>query len=236
MFAKGLNRISRYFQCRPPRRHRSDSDWTSMYNMPEPAFPGQKIGRLCDWVFGKADRLFRGSQRCFWADERGLTTCGSLEEPANMMEWDLHQQVSDIAWTDVQAVLRLIVPGFARRYAWKLYNKLTLYFIADATCDDEMERMHRIIAFPGYREKILSIAAEARFRIPVKCVSFKSWWIRFIHRLSALLKARPIEKTYYLLGDFAPGNPSPFNDSHSGTTWGPAPSNLKSTVAFHKRI
>jgi hypothetical protein len=218
---------------------RTGSYMKDTYPSPAPSFVKRIVRKTSDWVFYKIDSFFQGSlqneKNCY----AGLAESAVVDSGYSQV-WELNQDLADIAINDMNHSLNWLIPGFVKHYASRLKHELLLYFYMDAIIEDEslnlnfQNSLHIDEATPG-KSKIIVIMTELQTRISCKLVSINDWWIRMINKLSLFLKIDDQDKTYYLLGSFAPQGFDNQLDNSIYMTSGPDKFKFNATFSFHKR-
>jgi len=167
-----------------------------------------KLDKAEDWLFINIDKFFRGP---------GINSSTESDDNShysnplntNYMEWELNQDILDIALCDFVHSFRLFVPCFIRKFAYRFQQLALLYLYTDQVENEISSKWHDI----GWT----GVINEDPFKINVitghkvnkdltcsKCL-FISEWLKNIYKMSWLYRCLGCRKaTYHLTGYFSP--------------------------------
>jgi hypothetical protein len=237
---KSVRNIIRHpFNRKQRYKFRRGTYWTDLYRSPEPSFLKRNATKTCDWVFFKIDGYFRGypkQEKTFYSGSPDSKETYS----AYIQEWELNQDVADIALKDLNYSLNWLIPDIIKHFANRLHQELLLYFYTDTILEDGSLNVHdmnnlSIQEASSDKSKIISMITELQAGISSKLLSISDWWLKMIHKLSQFLKMDHKEKTYYLLGTFASQGYDNHADNSIYMIRGPDKLKINPTFSFHKR-
>jgi len=240
MLKSGSNHIRKLFHGRSRRKIRTDSYWTDIYPSPEHSWLRKTANTTGDWIYNNIDNFFQGPANKYKADFNG-----DLSNPTilrtSYKEWELNQGIADIAFKDIKSSLSWILPGFVRKFAFRLQQLSLLYLFTDVVNEEESSERAGLRDYHNDHSildkgKILYTLQGFTDRIDSNCLSINNWWKQFISRLRVFLRLEQDKKTYYLLGYFAPLGLDYSIDNQNYMIRGPDQSKLNPAFSFHKRI
>jgi len=220
--------------------HRKESDsGYSTSGLLHASYLERTIKKASDWVFFKIDGFFQGPQY----EESPIYTGFPGRNEAGQVysrEWDLNQDVADIALKDINKSLGWLIPSFIKHFTIKLKQEIMLYLYIDPIIEDDAFNVSNFSGLPQQdlpqdKSKIIFIMTGIKSGIKSGIVSVNDWWIHHIHLLSKLFKPESRERTYYLLGSFVPQGLE--YQPGSSVFMNRAPDKVKfhTGFAFHKR-
>jgi hypothetical protein len=240
MLKSGFKTIIQILYEKPYRKARNDSYWTDVYPSPEPSLLRGSINKACNWVYRNIDHFFRGN---FNQQRADLTSRPGHKEGFSAgccQEWDLHQDVMDIAYKDVKGSLSWLVPDTVKQFVYRLNQRFLLYFYTDIIVgeDDSVSSLLQLgkdISLTK-NSKHVFIPETIKAGVKSKLLSANDWWVKQLHTISLLIGSAFRKKTYYLLADFTPrGYDIPQNDRYHMIR-GPDKIKLNPASFFHIRI
>lgn len=233
-----LNISRKILNGKSGRRIRSGSYWTEIYPSPEPSWMRNTTNKAGDWIYNSIDNFFQGPASRYNADIRRNSPVQDILS-STQVEWELNQDIADIAFQDIKNCLRWIIPGFIKRYAIRLHQYSLLYLFTDVSGEEESpawglnSNKDRI---NSDQSKIVYVFQHIKVEIISDCLSIIDWWKRSIGRLKVSIKVEEEKETYYLPGYFAPKRYGYLVHSQDQMIRGPDKSKLNPAFSFHKRI
>jgi len=234
------NIVSKLFAGKPLRRRRTYSYWTETYPSPELSWLKKTVNKTGDWLYNGIDNFFQGpADRYIMEFHRDSSN--QYNSSANQIEWELNQNIVDIAFKDITSSISWMIPGFVRKYAIRFYQVSLLYFFTDVASEEEssewaaLDKINHDILISD-KKKILYTLQEFKDRIDSTCMSINNWLKKFISSLKVLLRLEEEKKTYYLPGYFALQGNGYIINSQNRMIRGPDKSKLNPAFSFHKRI
>lgn len=167
MLKSGSNFIRMLFYGRSHHKIRTDSYWTDSYPSPEPSWLRKTANTTSDWIYNHIDNFFRGSANKYKAEFTGNLSNTTIIS-TSYKEWELNQDIVDIAFKDIKSSLNWILPGFIRKFAFRLHQLALLYLFTDVVNDEESSEW-----------------------IDSNCLSINNWWKKFISWLRVFLRLNP---------------------------------------------
>jgi hypothetical protein len=240
MLKFGIHFIRKLLYGKARRKIRTDSYWTDSYPSPEPSWLKNAVNKTGNKIFSSIDNFFQGN-----AIRQNAEIYGDLSiQRANnesCMEWVLHQGIADIAINDISSSLKWILPGFIKKYIFRMHQLSLLYFFMDSPGEEEFTEWAGLKDYSSDpikedKRKVIHILQDFRDRINSNFMSFNLVWRNFITRLKVIIKHNQEKKTYYLLGYFAPQEYEHAVNSQNFMIRGPDKSKLTPAFSFHKRI
>jgi len=234
------NFIRKLFYRRSRHKIRTDSYWTDSYPSPEPSWPRKTANTAGDWIYNNIDNFFQET-----VNKHKVELNGDFPNPTilstSYQEWELNQGIVDIAFKDIKSSLIWILPGFVRKFAFRLQQLTLLYLFTDVVNEEESsERDELRVQYNDHiildKGKILYTLQGFKDRIGSNCLSINNWWKQFISRLRVFLRLEQEKKIYYLLGYFSPHRLDYSIDNQNYMIRGPDQSKLNPAFSFHKRI
>lgn len=209
MLKSGYTFFRLLFHRRSRHKFRTHSNWTDSYDSPEPSWLRKTANNTGERIFYHIDSFFQGQA----IRNKEVISGGYLSNQNTpciiYMEWDLNQDIADIAFKDIKSSLSWLIPGFIRKYAVRFQQLSLLYLYTDVVNEDEsggwseLSGNHTNLIFFDKRRSLKTIQGFKE-SIDAKSLSILNWWKKFNCRLNVFLKMEQEEKPFYLLGYFAP--------------------------------
>jgi hypothetical protein len=232
------NYLRKLLNYRTSHKFRSKSYWTSIYPSPKPSWLRKSFSTLNDWIYNNIDNFFRGSSNI---EKRVSEENFSMSDIliSSQVEWDLSQDIVDIALIDFKCSLNFILPGFIKRIAFRLYQLTFLYLYTDVSNEEEFQKWNELsdkTNFQLQNNKNIYTLLDVKDEIGSKCLPINVWLKKTYSGFIKFLRLEQCRKTYFLLRYFGPkGNDDPCNDKSFMIT-GPDKAELNPAFSFHKRI
>jgi hypothetical protein len=199
-----------------------------------------KLSNVNEWLFNNIDNFFQGTERINSGENSGhLHPVNVLN--TNYIEWELNQDIFDIAFCDIKCSFSWIIPRFIRKLAGRVKQLGLLYLYTDVA---EEEISGRLVETRETAALTLEKAKKTVFSFPqrinditvAKCLSISNWLKIEYNKLRLFVTMGLLRKPYYLLGTFAPyGYEVPETETTrliKEFNW----FKLNPAFAFHKRI
>lgn len=218
---------------------RTNDYWTDLYPTPELSWAKRTVNKASDWIYQNIDNFFCGSVNQTVGDAVG-DHFPSNKSNTNYFEWELKQNIVDIALIDIRSSLCWVLPGFIKKIALRLHQLTVLYLYTDVVYEEEIQEwieskdIH-IIQTEDCKNKFIYPFQVINDRILSKCLFLNDWLKKVFSRFRRFLKLEREKETYYLLGYFAP---QPYHDSYDDQNYlnnGPDKVKLNPAYSFHKR-
>jgi hypothetical protein len=240
MLKFGFNFIRKLSYIRNRRKIRVDSHWTDSNPSPESSWLRKKANRTGEWIFYHIDYFFQGHTNKYNAELNSYFS-NQKNISASQVEWELNQDVVDIAFKDIKSGLSSILPIFLRRFITRLYQLSLLYLFTDVVYEEESPEWSELgdnhcDLIIMDRSKVLNILPCFEEKINSNCLSINHWLKKFKYGLRVFLRPEQEKKTYYLLGHFAlrEYDNSVTNQNHM--IRGPDSAKLYPAFSYRKRI
>jgi hypothetical protein len=230
------NYVIKFFSGKHSREIRNDAHWTKAYPSTELSWLRKTFNAAGDWVFNYIDYFFRGSiNRDFNGDlpnpDKFHSTC---------IEWELNQDIADIVLNDIKISFNWILPAFVRKYTFRLHQLALLYLFTDVVYDNESRELpdfqHKeVIHTDSVKKIVISSLQVIKERFDSKCLFINDWLKNLYMRFKMFLRLEKDNKTYYLLGYFAPQTYNGPYDEKNYMIRGPDKAKIYPAFSFHIR-
>lgn len=232
--------INRYSVRKSRRRYRHYQDWTFEYPSPGPSIIGKTAGRIGNWVYNRVDYFFSGTsvELPFYYDDGNSTSINP--DVAYCQEWELNQDIADIAYKDIEAGLRCLVPVCFRHWLNKVYQNVCIYFQADYTVQEEYSELHKMCLIfnnkssDDIEKRVIIIEPQIEVKA-IKIFLFSNLIKGAVYKLNTVLRLRKIKKTYYLPENTTTSIYEYYLDKQNCMIRGPDRSKLNPAISFHIR-
>jgi hypothetical protein len=199
-----------------------------------------KLSRIRDRMFINIDNFFQGTARMNVADKNEyLYTTNVLN--VNYMEWELNQDIFDIALFDIKSSFSWIIPGFIIKFAGRVKQLVFLFLYTDVA-EEEISRgwaevLENAPDFKKHDEsKVIFYPQVIKEMTGSKYLSIIDWLKMKYIKSRVFITIKLLRKPYYLLGNFTPNKnkvPEPENATLIREfAW----AKLNPAFAFYKRI
>jgi hypothetical protein len=234
------NFIGRLFNKRCSHKIRKDAYWTDIYPSPEPSLLRKTINTTGNWFYNCIDNFFRGSANgkigVFEFNDFTSEKVSSIQ-----IEWELNQDIIDIAFIDIRSSLSWILPAFLKKFAIRLHQLTFLYLFTDLVNDEENQewielKNKNFIRHEPDKSRVIYTIEDLKNRIGARCLSLNDWLRNTYSRFKLFLRPEQHRETYYLLGYFAPRGYEDPHDDQNYMIRGPDKVKLNPAFSFHKRI
>lgn len=232
--------IKRLLNKRCVDRIRNDAYWTDVYPSSEPSWLSKRVVTAGDWIFNSIDIFFQGSvSRNIETAEGNLSFSDQLS--STYAEWELNQDIVDIALIDIRSSFSLIMPGFLKKIAFRLQQLTFLYLFTDLPNENQFQEWieikdKNIIQHEPDKCRAFHPLQVIKDKIGPKCLSINDWLKNIYNRLRIVRQFEQNKKTYYLLGYFAPFRYDDQPNDLKHMIRGPDKVKLYPAYSFHKRI
>ena len=110
MLKSRLNFFRNLFYGKSCHKIRTDAYWTDVYPSPAPSRIIKRVNATGDWIYNSIDNFFQGStNRNITVIEGNLSLSSKLS--STYIEWELNQDIVDIALIDIRSSFSWILPG-----------------------------------------------------------------------------------------------------------------------------
>jgi hypothetical protein len=199
-----------------------------------------KLNNVSNWLFDNINNFFQGSAGINRV-ENGEQLCVANILNAKYMEWELNQDIVDIALYDIKGSFSWILPRFMRDFASRVQQLCLLYLYTDMA-EEEISGVWfeagKTDAFrlEEIKIKVISYPQVIKDMIDEKCLFIKDWVKMSYRKLRLFITLDLLRKPYYLLDNFAPCRyevpDAVTNCLIKEFNW----VKLRPAFAFHKRI
>ena len=221
------------------RRH-IDTYWTEMYQSPEQSWLEKTVNKTSNWIYNGIDNFFKepvDSLNTKLHDD----SYNYYFSTGSQIEWELNQDIADIAFKDIRSSLGWIIPGFVRKFAIRLNRVFLLYVFTDIDSEEESSEWTALNKINydimnSCNKKILYTFRGLKGRIDSNCLTINTWCKKFIASVKVFLRLEEEKKTSYSPAYFAPHGNGHITGSQNLMIRGPDISKLYPAFSFHKRI
>jgi hypothetical protein len=240
MLKSGSKFIGKLFNKRSCNKYRTDTLWIHVYPSPEPSWMKKTANTAANWVYNNIDHFFQGA-----TNNRIIAVEGNFLQAEKVgivyTEWELNQDIADIALIDIQNSFSWILPGFVKKFAFRVRQIILLYLNTDEVNDEESQdwfdlKYLKLKTEEPHSIKITKFPLVFKDSICSKCLFISDWLKKISVKLRIFFIAMQKKRTYYLLGNFAPGGKDILNENQNNMIRGPDKVNLNPSFSFHKRI
>ena len=197
------------------------------------------INKACNAIFDNISYFFAGNSK----QDPDTSEDNSFQTGAPsiyVLEWDLHQGVSDILMKDIRVSVSLLLPSPMVEMLNNVRKRILLYFYIDIIEEEKLSEDNIIKNFRqdlphGIKDKVIFYTGSLNHKINKRVIFLLDWWKTFIRKLEIFLKLEPECETFYLIGDFSPHLTVNASAPGQGYIHNPDQIKLKSSFLFHKR-
>lgn len=199
-----------------------------------------KLRNLSDWLFTNIDHFFQGNVSMNII-ENEYHVCTSNVLNTNNIEWELNQDIFDIAFCDIKSSFSWIIPGFIKKIAGRMKQLGLLYLYTDVSEEEifgqfMLTRAQAALTLEKIRNTVILYPHVINDVTIAKCLSISEWIRIKCAKFRLFVTLELLRKPYYLLGNFSPSvyevpvtETSRLGKEFSWFKLNPA-------FAFHKRI
>jgi len=167
-----------------------------------------KLSNVSDWVFNNIDHFFRGTSGIN-SGENSDHLCNINVMNTNYIEWELNQDIFDIAFCDIKTSFSWIMPGFIKNLAGRVKQLGLLYLYTDVAEEEVSGRWIETretanMTLEKAKSRVISYYQVINDIATSKCLSISDWLKIKYNNFRLFVTLELLRKPYYLLGNFAP--------------------------------
>lgn len=218
---------------------RANEHTTHAYPYPKPSKTRKIFNKAFDCIFIRIDAFFEGTATINKV-ECQENSCKYFNLKSAHAEWDLNQDVLDIAIGDIRKTFSWILPCFIKDFAFRLKQTILLYLYIDEVEGDAYTKSiyvkYQHNKDNEYAKIRLILNLEAiNDNIAAKCLFFNEWMRNARKKYGILRKLEKQMKTLNLYGYFTPQTIDYPNVDRNHSGWKLNRFKLNPAFSFHKR-